>query len=333
MCAWVPRSGCFLLLRSVSFSSRSQWCHIHLWPPASGWFLLLQSVTFSGFGYFFVSCCAFFCSLILNGATFFWEQGFEFVPLAILWLLQMCLGTVAKAEPGDDLSLGLGGHGSGNWGIHPSGNKAVILYLWPVAVRNRHIWEVWLLWGQDKSWVSVWSGHDLRWAERCPPILFFSYLYAPLSGCFSFLPDREKRLYVLGVIERSFSRVPLSGCFLFLLDRQEKFCVFVCCVCVSCYGVTLTRWLWWDDIDEVTDFEGGINMRQAMSTTFYRFPSLQKRPGSWLLAPQGNPSPICLLFLTHPDWNFNTVKGNNRLLVYLQTLLSGVKPATRWPTN
>ena len=51
----------------------------------------------------------------------------------------------------------------------------------------------------------------------------------------------EKKDSVLGVIERSFSRVPLSDCFLFLLDRQEKFCVFVYCVCVSCYGVTLTR--------------------------------------------------------------------------------------------
>jgi len=41
----------------------------------------------------------------------------------------------------------------------------------------------------------------------------------------------------------------------------------------------------------------------------------------------------CLLPLTHPNWDFNTIEGKRRLLIYHQALLAGLKAATRWPTN
>jgi hypothetical protein len=52
------------------------------------------------------------------------------------------LGAVTMMGPEDVLSLGLGGHGSGTWGVHLSGNKFLILYMWLVAVRDRHIWKL-----------------------------------------------------------------------------------------------------------------------------------------------------------------------------------------------
>ena len=80
------------------------------------------------------------------------------------------------------------------------------------------------------------------------------------------------------------------------------------------------------DSDKVTlDFDGLINKRQAMFTTFYRFPSSHKRPGSWLLAPQGIPLPYGSFPMNYPDKYFNTFEGKRRLLVYHQALLVGLK--------
>ena len=87
------------------------------------------------------------------------------------------------------------------------------------------------------------------------------------------------------------------------------------------------------DSDKVTlDFDGLINKRQAMFTTFYRFPSSHKRPGSWLLAPQGIPLPYGSFPMNYPDKYFNTFEGKRRLLVYRQALLAGLKAATRQTT-
>jgi hypothetical protein len=74
-------------------------------------------------------------------------------------------------------------------------------------------------------------------------------------------------------------------------------------------------------------------MRQAKSTTFYRFPHHKKRPGSWFLALQETPPPICLLYVDHLDWDFNTNEDKRRLLIYCQTLLASLKLAKRWSTN
>ena len=41
---------------------------------------------------------------------------------------------------------------------------------------------------------------------------------------------------------------------------------------------------------------------------------------------------IVLLSLESPYWNFNTIEGERRLLVYQQVLLSGLNVATRQPT-
>jgi hypothetical protein len=71
--------------------------------------------------------------------------------MANLWLRQTSLGALAKAGPGDALSLSLGGHGSRSKSVHPPGNKALILYLWPVAVRDRCIWELCLSQGYKTS--------------------------------------------------------------------------------------------------------------------------------------------------------------------------------------
>ena len=106
----------------VLFFPRSEWLHIHLlWALPSGWFMLVQAISFNGCvvvagclcskilsgttsvfceHHLLVCSCyfrlyllmvlvrfcfwlCFFCSLILNVATSFLEQGLEFV----LWLI------------------------------------------------------------------------------------------------------------------------------------------------------------------------------------------------------------------------------------------------------
>jgi hypothetical protein len=57
----------------------------------------------------------------------------------------------------------------------------------------------------------------------------------------------------------------------------------------------------------------------------------RKRPRNRFLAPQGRSAITKQLVidayfsLTHPDWDFNTVEGKRRLLVYCQALLEGLK--------
>jgi len=77
-------------------------------------------------------------------------------------------------------------------------------------------------------------------------------------------------------------------------------------------------------------------MRQASSTTFYRFPSPQKKPGSWFLAPQGSlPVTKQLLMVASPEFTQTgiSIEGERRLLVSCQTLLAGLRVGARWPTN
>lgn len=88
-CEWAPPSGWFLLLWTVSFSPFSfccwlfhhRFCLSGVTLSATFWFVLVSLGCISFCSWLgFVSGCAFLCSLTLNGATSFWEQGLEFVP-------------------------------------------------------------------------------------------------------------------------------------------------------------------------------------------------------------------------------------------------------------
>lgn len=67
------------------------------------------------------------------------------------------------------------------------------------------------------------------------PVIFLC-VYAPLSACFSCLPDREKRLDLcFGCHREVFCMSIIFGLFLFLFDRQGRFylCFCVLCLCFS----------------------------------------------------------------------------------------------------
>ena len=84
------------------------------------------------------------------------------------------------------------------------------------------------------------------------------------------------------------------------------------------------KWLWLDR---------HINVRQSTFTIFPRFPSPQKRPGSWFLPPPRESPQYACFPLTHTDWDCNTIEGKRRPFVHRPSLLAGLKVATRWPTN
>ena len=186
---------------------------------------------------------------------------------------------------------------------YPSGYKALNLFLWQVAVRIDVSESHGLWWGQETSWVLVWDRCGLRGAERLPPIRLIFCGCASLSGYFPFLPGREKRLDLCFGWHREVFF--MSDTFwLFLLSAWKTGKVLF--VFLYVVFVSLVTWLWWGDFDKMSlikwfwqvtlmrwlwqsGFDGHINMRQAMSTTFYRFPSPQNRPGSGFLAPQKTP--------------------------------------------
>ena len=92
--------------------------------------LVITWCIFFWFWFIFGFGCAFSCLLILNGVTSF----LNLFP----WLLAVKIdisGSFATVGPRDDLSLSLGRCGLRSGGIHGSGNKTLILYPWPVAVR------------------------------------------------------------------------------------------------------------------------------------------------------------------------------------------------------
>ena len=121
---------------------------------------------------------------------------------------------------------------------------------------------------------------SLGWvcAQGCRemPTNLVLFLCVCTTDCFSFVPERKGWTCLLGVIKRSFAWVSLSGCFLFLLDRGKIIIVFSYFVFVF----LVTRWLWWGDIASV--ILRHLNVRQVISTAFYRFPSPQE---ARLLAP------------------------------------------------
>lgn len=76
---------------------------------------------------------------------------------------------------------------------HLSGNKALNLFCCQFVIRkvtsgscgNSEVRRC-----PEPVWVGVTRGSQ----EILTNLVLFFYVYAPLSGCFSFLPDREKRL-------------------------------------------------------------------------------------------------------------------------------------------
>lgn len=123
------------------------------------------------------------------------------------------------------------------------------MFLWPVAVRieisGSHDYS------GGRRCPGFWSVVDKGWgAERRPPILFFFCAYTQLSGYFSSLPDKEKRLGLcFGCHRELFYMSDSSGCFFFLLERQGRFYICFCMLCL-CFSYqddfdkeTLMRWL------------------------------------------------------------------------------------------
>ena len=131
---------------------------------------------------------------------------------------------------------------------HPSEYKPLNLFLWLVVIRI-DIRELWLWQGQETCWVSVWSECGLRGAKRRPPIWFFFCGCTPLSGNFSFLTDREKKLNLcFGWHREVFFVSDTFWLFLISVWKTGK----VLFVFLYVVFVFLVTWLWRGNFDKMS---------------------------------------------------------------------------------
>lgn len=133
-----------------------------------------------------------------------------------LQLGKMCLGTMATMHPGDILSLSLRWAWAGSRGCLLTWENVLNLYLWLVVVRT----DVSGSCGHGRSRKhpesSFGAGIGSENREMPTDLVLFLCMSTTYGLFLVLLLDRRAQSYVLCVTERSFLWAPLSGCFSFL---------------------------------------------------------------------------------------------------------------------